>query len=48
MAALAAVKAVTAAAKAPVRDATPSPVRAGKPGESAKYPRWSDREKPSP
>ena len=43
MAALAAVKAVTAAAKAPVRDATPSPVRAGKPGESREVPRWSDR-----
>jgi len=38
MAALAAVKAVTAAAKAPVRDATPSPVRAGKPGESREVP----------
>jgi predicted component of type VI protein secretion system len=34
MAALAAVKAVTGAAKAPSRDATPNPVRAGKPGEA--------------
>src|SRR6476620_1610737 len=37
-AALAAVKAVTGAAKAPVRDATPNPARAGKPSGSKETP----------
>jgi len=37
-AALAAVKAVTGAAKAPVRDATPNPARTGKPGGSKEAP----------